>query len=207
MRRVLGTDFDNTIIAYDRALAGIARERGFLEAASAGVKRAIRDRIRQLPDGEIEWQKCQALLYGSRIAEGELVEDVRRFFQLAAAEGITIYVISHKTEFSQHDPTRTNLRFAALEWMTGKGFFKADGLGLSPENVFFAGTRQEKIAHIRRLSCTHFIDDLEETFLEDTFPLGTERILYERERRAPPPPGVLLMRTWREICDYFFGAN
>jgi hypothetical protein len=206
MRRVLGIDFDNTLIDYDTALAKIASERGLVEAA-AGGKRAIRDRIRQLPDGEINWQKCQALLYGSRITEGELAQGVPRFFELAAAQGLKTYVISHKTEFSRYDQTHTNLRTAALEWMTANGFFRAGGLGLSPHDVFFAATRQEKIAYIAKLGCTHFIDDLEETFLEETFPAGTERILYERGRQSPPPPGVLLMRTWREICDYFFGAN
>jgi hypothetical protein len=91
--------------------------------------------------------------------------------------------------------------------MKANRFFEAGGLALEPRNVFFAGTRDEKIARIRELSCTHFIDDLEETFLEASFPPTTARILYEPGRQSPAPNGVALMRTWQEIRDYFFSAN
>src|ERR1051325_6940804 len=63
------------------------------------TKRSIRDRIRLLPDGEIEWQKCQALLYGQRIAEAKLVEGVADFIRLCRERGIPVHIVSHKTEF------------------------------------------------------------------------------------------------------------
>jgi hypothetical protein len=94
-----------------------------------------------------------------------------------------------------------------MNWMVGNRFFDPAGLALDPANIFFAGTREEKIGHIRALGCTHFIDDLEETFLEASFPPQTKRILYEPGRQDPAPPGVALMRTWQEIRDYFFSAN
>jgi hypothetical protein len=204
---VCGIDFDNTIVTYDELLTTIARERGLIDAARIQTKRSIRDQIRQLPDGEIEWQKCQALLYGPRIAEARLIEGVAEFISLCRERGIPVHIVSHKTEFSQYDATRTNLRTAALAWMTANRFFDSAGLGLSPRCVYFAGTRTEKIERIRDLACTHFIDDLEETFLEESFPPATARILYEPGRQSPAPHGVALMRTWQEIRDYFFSAN
>ncbi len=204
--RICGVDFDNTIVSYDEVLARIVRERGLLDSFDFGTKRTIRDRIRQLPDGEIEWQKCQALLYGSRIGEAKLIDGVPQFFRLCGGRGVKVYVISHKTEVSQFDTAGVNLRQAALGWMTANRFFERDGLGLDPQDVFFAGTRVEKIDRIAALGCTHFIDDLEETFLEATFPNTTRRILYEPGGDAPPP-GVKLMKTWQEISDYFFGTD
>ena len=204
---ICGIDFDNTIVTYDELLTTIARERGLLNADEILTKRNIRDHIRRLPDGEIEWQKCQALLYGQRISEARLIEGVAPFVALCRSRGIPVYIVSHKTEFSRYDPSGTNLRTAAMNWMIANRFFDAGGLSLNQHNVFFAGTRQEKIDRIRELGCTHFIDDLEETFLEASFPPATARILYEPGRQSPAPHGVALMRTWQEIRDYFFSAN
>ena len=204
---VCGIDFDNTIVTYDELLTTIARERGLIDAAHTQTKRSIRDQIRQLPDGEIEWQKCQALLYGPRIAEARLIDGAAGFITLCRERGIPVHIVSHKTEFSKYDASGTNLRSAALSWMTAHRFFDPAGLGLSPHTVYFAGTREEKIDRIRDLACTHFIDDLEETFLEESFPPATARILYEPGRQSPAPHGVALMRTWQEIRDYFFSAN
>jgi hypothetical protein len=204
---IYGIDFDNTIVTYDELLTKIARERGLIDATGVQTKRSLRNWIRQLPDGEIEWQKCQALLYGRRISEASLADGVAAFLAICRERTIPVHIVSHKTEFANYDPTGTNLRTAALDWMRANRFFDPDGLGLTPHCVFFAATRREKIDHIRQLACTHFIDDLEETFLEDTFPPATARILYEPGRQSPAPPGVALMRTWQEIRDYFFSAN
>ena len=204
---VCGIDFDNTIVTYDELLITIARERRLIDAAHVQTKRNIRDQIRQLPDGEIEWQKCQALLYGQRIGEARLVEGVDAFIALCRQRGIPVHIVSHKTEFSRYDATGTNLRTAAMNWMIANRFFEPEGLGLAPRNVHFAATAEEKIERIRELACTHFIDDLEEIFLKDTFPPATARILYEPGRQSPAPCGVALMRTWQEIRDYFFNAT
>jgi len=202
--RICGIDFDNTLITYDKLLARIAAERGLIDCNRYKTKKSIRDQLRRLPNGEIEWQKCQALLYGSRIGEAELIEGVSRFFELARQQGTQVYIISHKTEFSPFDDL--NLRTAALSWMTANRFFESDGLGLTQTDVFFADTRQRKVDYIAELRCTHFVDDLEETLLEATFPPSTTRILYEPGRQMPAPDGLKLMKSWREISHYFFGT-
>jgi hypothetical protein len=195
------------VVSYNDVLTRIASERGLVESGIPESKRKLRDRIRQLEDGEIEWQKCQALLYGSRIGEATLIAGVPEFFQLCRERGVKVYIVSHKTEFSRYDTSGTNLRSAALQWMTANGFFEPNRLGLTRDHVFFAGTRQEKIDRIASLGCTDFIDDLEETFLEGSFPPGTTRILYEPGRESPAPPGVVWMNSWQEIGEYFFGTS
>ena len=51
------------------------------------------------------------------------------------------------------------------------------GFAIPKENVFFEATRTEKIARIKALDCTHFIDDLEEIFLDPEFPETTRQFL------------------------------
>lgn len=205
--RIIGVDFDNTIISYDKLLQRLAADRGLIPVGMATGKKTIRDSVRLLPRGEIEWQKLQAAAYGPRIGEAEPAEGVRRFFELGRRRGVRMYIISHKTEFANYGDAATNLRTAALDWMAANRFFAANGLGLSQDDVFFGAARSEKIGFIRRLGCTHFIDDLEETFLEDTFPAGVEKVLYAPHGAAVPYSGLRVMSNWREICDYFFADD
>jgi hypothetical protein len=96
---------------------------------------------------------------------------------------------------------------AARDWLDAHGFFDAQRVGFSPASVFFETTRQEKIGKIAGLGCTHFIDDLEETFREETFPVNVEKILFATQPSAAVPPGAKVMRHWQEIEDYVFAAG
>jgi hypothetical protein len=174
----VGIDFDNTLVSYDALIHQIAVERKLIAPGADAGKRTVRDRIRLLPDGEVEWQKLQGLIYGPRMAQAQLMAGAADFINECRARTLPIYIVSHKTEFAGYDDTRTNLRDAALAWMTSQRFFEPAGLGFSRDQVFFEGTRDAKIARIRALGCTHFIDDLEEVFLEPSFPAGVHKFLF-----------------------------
>jgi hypothetical protein len=203
---IVGVDFDNTLIIYDDLLKKLALDRNLLGNDAIQGKRQIRDMLRARPNGEIEWQQLQADAYGPRIGEAYLAFGAGRFLELARAAGIAVYTISHKTQWASQDRTGTDLRRAALGWMEANGLF-ADSAGLSPAKVFFGATREEKIAHIRRLRCTHFIDDLEETFAEASFPGDVARILYAPHPTTSAPSGCIVVQSWKQICDYFFADN
>jgi hypothetical protein len=206
-QRICGVDFDNTIVSYDEVLAEVAKERGLLDDDAIRTKRKIRDRIRQLPDGEIEWQKCQALIYGPRIDQSRLIEGVPEFFRLCSQRNVKVCIVSHKTQSSLYDTTGTNLRQAAIDWMTRQGFFQKEGLGLQRDDVFFADSRREKTNTISRLRCSYFIDDLVETFLEETFPQTTAKILYDPDSDAPAPAGITVKKSWKAISEYLFATR
>jgi hypothetical protein len=205
--RICGVDFDNTIVSYDDVLATVAKQRGLLADSDVRSKREIRDSIRQLPGGEIEWQKCQALIYGPFIDQSRLIEGVSDFFRLCSQHRIKVYIVSHKTETSRYDTTGTNLRRAAMDWMKSQRFFRPDGLGLQEHDVFFADSRQQKTNTIAKLRCTHFIDDLVETFLEETFPRNTARILYDPYRNEPAPDDITVMKSWKDIREHLFASR
>jgi hypothetical protein len=203
---VVGVDFDNTIINYDELLHTVAVERNLIPPDLRKSKRAIRDYIRQLPQGEIEWQKVQAVVYGVRIREARLIQGFRNFVTHCRFEKIPIYIISHKTEFAGYDETKTNLRLAALDWMAVNDFFDSPGLGFSKSEVFFGATRLEKIEYIRQLGCTHFVDDLEETFGEKTFPVNVSKILFASDGNRADLPNIQVASHWLDIYGYFFSA-
>ena len=194
---VIGIDFDNTIVNYDDLIGEVSRDRGLIPEEHRAGKRS------QL-EGELEWRKVQAIVYGSRMREAKLANGVEAFFRQCRQRQAKSYVVSHKTRFSDYDPSQTNLRAASLEWMNDHRFFDRDGLGLSREDVFFENTRLDKIERMKILRCTHFIDDLEEIFLETSFPTSVQKILYAPRGETSSVSRVKSLATWSEIGEYVF---
>lgn len=195
--QVVGVDLDNTIICYDGLFHRLALERGLVPPDFQPSKKLIRDRVRELPDGDIEWQKLQAEAYGPRIGEASVFQGVRDFFVTASARGVRALIISHKTRSASYGDPKISLREAALEFLGAQGML--DCLRDQEADVFFAETRQEKCRRVETLCCDTFIDDLLETFQEPEFPRHTERLLFDplnvysdslAERRFADWPGI-----------------
>lgn len=203
-RPVIGLDFDNTIVTYDALIHQTALQRGLIAPGTDPGKRAVRDHIRRMPAGDIEWQKVQALVYGPMMDAAQLVDGVGAFVRSCRQACLPVYIVSHKTEFAGYDETGTNLRDAALRWMESRGFFDAAGLGFSREHVFFESTREAKIARIRDLGCTLFVDDLEEVFSEPSFPADVTKILFAPERPDADPGGTVVLSSWQAIHTHVF---
>ncbi|MBI3252239.1 MAG: hypothetical protein HYZ52_02820 [Candidatus Omnitrophica bacterium] len=203
----IGIDFDNTIASYDELIHRVALERNLIDAGEAPNKRTVRDRIRQRENGEVEWQMLQGIVYGPRMGEALPIHGVREFFNRCRKSGAQTFIVSHKTEYANFDPTQTPLRKAALAWMETKGFFLADGLDLSRADVYFEATRQEKIGRIQQLGCTHFVDDLEEVFREDGFPEPTMKVLFAPQPPPSPLAGLAVASTWDEVARLVFDAR
>ena len=104
---VIGNDLDNTLATYDELLHRLAVERGIIKPSVETSKKAVRDTIRALPEGEVEWQKLQGLMYGPRMREASLSPDIKVFLQLCREQDAKIRIISHKTEFANYDDTQT----------------------------------------------------------------------------------------------------
>jgi hypothetical protein len=195
----LGIDFDNTLIAYDRVFLGAARARGLVPARFAGNKQAVRDAVRRLPDGETTWQRLQGHAYGRGIGEAALFPGVDRFLRRCRQAGHAVFIVSHKTEFANYDPARVNLRAAALGFMEARGFFDPGKYAIPRENVFFEGTRADKLARIAALGCTHFVDDLVEVLTDRDFPSGIARVLFD-PAGGETPAGLRACASWREVA-------
>jgi hypothetical protein len=205
--RRIGLDFDNTIISYDAVFLSQARELGFMGADFSGCKTQVRDAVRLLPNGERCWQQLQGLVYGKGIADARLVDGVDLFLRRCRRENISIYIVSHKTEFGHYDPKLINLRDAARDWMKAQGFFNDDNYGISAGNVFFESTRHDKLGRIARLGCSLFIDDLHEVLSDPAFPPGVERVLFAQRKAVPESVPYAVCPTWHHIEEYVFRAR
>ena len=199
----IGIDFDNTIITYDEVFRATAKRCGLIEPDFSGGKQAVRNSIRLLPDGELAWQRLQGQVYGKGIVGASIVTGVEAFLRRCRVEGCVVAVVSHKTEFGHYDPDRVNLRKSALDWMAARGLFEGDH-AIPLENVYFESTRADKLARIAGLSCTHFIDDLEEVFTDPGFPPDVRQILFSDGERAPATMPYVVCPTWRDIEEQVF---
>ena len=203
-RRIIGIDFDNTIVNYNELIYSTARHRGLIPAGVVKNKKEIRDAVRKLPDGEIEWQRLQAFIYGKGMENAVLMDGVADFFDLCKRLNVPAFIVSHKTQFASMDLQRVDLRQTALQWMKTNKFFSQDGFGLALDNIYFESTRQGKINSLRALGCAYFIDDLEETFLESSFPSEVEKILFSPQGSDINIPDIKVFQSWQQINDYFF---
>lgn len=198
---IFGVDFDNTIVSYDHLFHKSAQEIGVEVPRKIFSKKALRDYVRSLKDGELIWQKIQADVYGRRMFEAKLIDGFDAFVETCRSHSIPVFIVSHKTELAAQDP-ELNLRSAAVDWMTGKGFFDGSRFGFSHSDIFFEDTRQNKIRRIHKLGCTHFVDDMEEVLLDDEFPRDTVKMLFSGKVFREKDNGLRRFSSWHEIFAF-----
>jgi hypothetical protein len=201
---VIGVDFDNTIVRYDDLFHRIAVERRLIPSSLPARKNEVRDLLRKRGQ-ERDWTELQGYVYGPRMAEAQPFPGVIEFFTRGVKQGLPLYIISHKTPTPAVGPPY-DLHQTARDWLTAQGFFDPARVGLSPKQVHFGTTRQEKVKWIRETGCTHFVDDLEETFLEESFPPHVVKILFGQRERPAGLPTVTLAEDWAQVTDYVFAA-
>lgn len=201
----IGIDFDNTLANYDHLIRHIACDEGWIKDHNPGSKRAIRDDIRKLPNGEQKWMQLQALIYGPRMGEAKLFDGVSHFMAVSVSRGVKVSIISHKTQFSAVDSDGTDLRQEAMGWMEQKGFFSSSGFGLNRKNVHFTNSRVEKCRLIATLECHLFIDDLPELFSDPEFPSHVQALLFAPNLAQELEGDFLECGSWSEIKKVIYG--
>ena len=201
----IGIDFDNTIAGYDHLFRALAAEKNWVASGDTGNKNAVRALVRALENGERKWQELQAEAYGTRMSEADLIEGVDHFLSKCREREIPVFIISHRTQYAARDKSGVDLLEAARAWMAAKGFFDPERFAVSSKSVYFESTRGEKIARIAALGCSHFIDDLTEVLLEESFPPGVRRCLLAADGDTRPDGRVEAFRNWWEIANVLIG--
>src|SRR5271156_2430469 len=103
MTKRIGIDFDNTIIDYDAVFLASAKDRRLVDRSFVGSKRMVRDSIRLRAGGEVAWRQLQGYVYGTGIADASLFDGADAFLKRCQAESHAVFIVSHKTEFSEVD--------------------------------------------------------------------------------------------------------
>lgn len=202
---IIGVDFDNTIVCYDGIFHRIAVERGLIPPGVPVNKTAVRDHLRAR-GRDATFTELQGDVYGPRLVEAEMFPGVKEFFLACRQRGVTVKIISHKTQYP-YAGEKHDLHAAARGWLEHNGFFAAEGIGLPRTAVFLEPTKAAKLARIDAEGCTHFIDDLPELLGDPAFPANAQRILFAPAKTGADVAGQLRLEAWEEVTRHFFGAS
>lgn len=197
----IGIDFDNTIVCYDEVFCRAAVEKGWLEpVAKPRGKQLVRDTLRERGMEE-EWIYLQGYVYGAAMHYATPYPGLVEFLQQCRALGTPVCIVSHKTRHPFRGPNY-DLHQSAWDWLVQQGFFDATGIGLEKESVFFELTKQEKVARVGALGCTHFIDDLPEFLREPGWPDGLQRVLFDPENAHGAASDFPRLLSWAAAAAF-----
>jgi hypothetical protein len=157
-------------------------------------KQAVRDWMRQQPDGETRWIELQGHVYGSLIERAVPTAGLAEFLNDCRQHGIELSIISHKTLYPHLGP-QVSLHEAARGWL------ERQRMPIPRERWFFETSLQGKLQRIA--ACTHFVDDLEEVLVHADFPASVKKIHYGV---GTPHHGLVHCHTWKEVSAHLFGA-
>ena len=189
---ILGLDFDNTLICYDELFYQVAVDKGLVPLDLSKTKNTVRDYLRQLGK-EDDWILLQGEVYGGRIQEATAFDGMQEALKKIAAQGDTMFLISHKTR-TPYMGQQYDLHQAARGWLDSHAFFDVEGLGWQGNQVFFELTKEEKVQRIVQLGCTHYIDDLPEIL--EMLPDTIQKILF-----APHKIGAI-PKEWERLDEW-----
>ena len=196
-RPLIGFDFDNTLISYDQLFFACALESGLIPSSLAADKSAIRDHLRRT-DREEAWTRLQGEVYGVRIMEAPAFAGMFEALSTLRDDGLAMCLVSHKTR-APYLGQDYDLRSAAHNWLEEHGFFDEEGLGWTPDQVFFESTKTEKVARIMSLGCSHFVDDLPEIL--EMLPDTITRFLFAPNSEARAARGWLTLQEWAQLPE------
>lgn len=195
---LIGLDFDNTIVSYDALFYKVAIEQEIIPPLTAVNKVAVRNYLRGI-DKEDQWTEMQGYVYGKRMQEAQPYPGAIEFMSLAKQLGHHLLIISHKTK-CPFLGEKYDLHLSAKEWI--KSHLWVDGKPLfSDSDYFFEVTKEDKINRITDCVCDTFIDDLPEILLNGSFPMNTDRILFDPENHhsSIDLPELKIKSSWGQI--------
>lgn len=193
--KILGIDFDNTLVSYDDLFCEIASERGFTFPESTSTKEEVRDHIRSLGREE-EWTLLQGHVYGSCMMRAKLFEGALEALRQIRDFNYKIVLISHRSRFP-YAGFQYDLHAAALEFLEEHRLLVPDG---PLYEAHFETSKEAKIAKIMQYSCSHFLDDLPEILSMESFPSVTRKILFSSKKTSSNiPKDTTVVSHWGEL--------
>ena len=145
---------------------------------------------------------CKATPTARGCTRPGLFPGVLEFFDRCRRVGREVFIISHRTRYpflgERHD-----LHQAARDFLAEHGFNDPARIGLAADHIHFHESRQEKVAQINQVGCTHFIDDLPEILAARGTSCRTSRDPLRSQspaRGLPRPARVVRGRRSRVYC-------
>ena len=121
---LLGLDFDNTLVRYDRLFHQLAVEKRLIDSDLQKIKTVKRELHKR--GREKEFTIIQGEVYGSRIIDATPAEGMVEALLKLKKEGVKMVIVSHKTK-TPYKGTQYNLHQAAINWLEKWNFLKKVG--------------------------------------------------------------------------------
>ncbi len=171
----IGIDLDNTLINYDVSAVIYAKQLGMYDIENLSD---LRIHLRKIED--LEWQRAQAWIYTDGLEFAHLARGWKDFLNFLTKTSTSLFIVSHKTKFSQIDSKGPNFHECAQRWL--KTNLGIKGLA-QVHSTFFEPSRIAKLNRINSLNLSAFVDDLPEVLKDPSFPRGVKPILFDPHGR------------------------
>lgn len=202
----IGIDLDNTLVCYDELFWRLAVERGWIARTVPARKDEVRDALRRCGREE-DWTRLQGEVYGPGMSEAPPFAGALAALRTMQKRRWSTCVVSHRTK-TPLAGIDADLHQSARAWLSGRQFLDAEATGLSETSVFLEQTKEGKLARIKALDLTWFIDDLPELLIDAEFPPTVQRMLFDPHRRRPDvPTDVAVVHHWDEVVSILSGAR
>ena len=76
-------------------------------------------------------------------------------------------------------------------------FLSNSGINLNEKQIFFETSKQDKIERIKKLNCTHYIDDLPEIL--KMISNKCKKILYDPKKTYKSLTNISILRNWANL--------
>lgn len=192
---LIGLDFDNTIVCYDKAIAELAETLPDLPADLPRTKLALRDFLRR-SNREPEWTAFQGAIYGPGMTFAEPFPRALEVMQTLKTMGHSLCIVSHRSLRPYAGPAH-DLHAVARGWVQER--LACKGL-VERESAFFYETREQKVAAVSALGCKVFLDDLPEVLGDDHFPKSCLAILFDPDDSHRSSDSEKIV-TWSGLPD------
>jgi hypothetical protein len=165
----IGIDLDNTIINYQNSF------KKFLKEKNINFKSINKKKIKFISNNSSKiknWTQAQEEIYGKHIVFAKPFKYFKIFERFALKNKIILYIVSHKTKFSQFSQ-KYNLHLQSNKWIESnicKELYK----------IYYVKTVNQKIKKISYLNPDYFIDDLEKIFNHKNFPKKVKKIHFSQ---------------------------
>lgn len=199
---IIGVDFDNTIVSYDKIFHEYALKQSLIPSNLPINKTSVRDYLRSKGLEDI-WTEMQGEVYGNRMLEAQMFSGVKESFRRAKILGHSIFIVSHKTQFPFKGP-KYNLHESAMEWIKEVKLFDEE-TDDNLKNVFFEVTKEDKLNRIKYIGCQIFIDDLPEILTDPVFSSTTQKILFDPlyTYKNTVFDDITVKNSWHEVMTLY----
>lgn len=192
---LIGIDFDNTIVSYDRLFHELAMQKGLISEEVKPDKVSIREYLNNRNKGD-EFTKLQGEVYGKEIERAIPCIGVENALRTMKRLGHELIIISHKTKYP-YKGIKYNLHEAAWRWLNKHKFTDASKLDFNNQNVIFKEKLEDKVKLINNSGCDVYIDDLEVVL--NNINKSIKRVHYDIKYRKEEKSSHIKMSSWNQL--------